>query len=541
MTWIQTVSQSIPFAIHNIKSGLQMASRFSIFDDDVDPSQLTMGFRRSCLLAAFLASSSAFVPQSTTRRRCSRQYAGVTIQETLEPEHDDRNEQEAASPWLSWMMRGRKPRGTNTVMMREAEALGGLPRSSRYSSRDWFHSAITLPNSGILRQIRSPVLAVTSWATFLSILHRKYLLIDPKLAERLYSPLAPHSLMMSALGLLLVFRTNSAYQRFAEGRAIWETIVNTSRDLFRLIMLFEQEIGLDRRRRIQRLLAAFPYLLRHRIRPNLVMRRVDDGQRDPENTILLYQDVSRSDNDPEWAAIANQEEKTGQSRRKTRPLYYVDKRSLPWRLLPTDALEPCARAQNRPLWVCDRMAKELKEVADSLPSFTNRERMTLLGLVDKLSRCIGGSERIHQTVVPLNYARHTLRALTIWLFSLPFVLLKDLKLLTGPVCFLMAWMLFGVFEIGYAIEDPFQGTLRLSILCDTVRRDVYGDENARITAFQLDEPPDEEEDDEPVELTDEIDADLAEDLKDEETDTTDAPVPKRSNLGGIDSTKNSFQ
>jgi len=45
----------------------------------------------------------------------------------------------------------------------------------------------------------------------------------------------------------------------------------------------------------------------------------------------------------------------------------------------------------------------------------------------------------------------------------------------------------GIFEIGYSIEDPFQGSLRLSILCDTVRRDVLGDENIRSTAFQLEE------------------------------------------------------
>jgi len=45
----------------------------------------------------------------------------------------------------------------------------------------------------------------------------------------------------------------------------------------------------------------------------------------------------------------------------------------------------------------------------------------------------------------------------------------------------------GIFEIGYSIEDPFQGSLRLSILCDTVRRDVFGDENIRSTAFQLEE------------------------------------------------------
>lgn len=97
--------------------------------------------------------------------------------------------------------------------------------------------------------------------------------------------------MVSALGLLLVFRTNSAYQRFVEGRKIWGNIVNCSRDLYRYIMMYEKEIGIDKRRRVQRLLAAFPFLLRHRVRPNLVMHRVDDELvvRDPQNTLLLYQ------------------------------------------------------------------------------------------------------------------------------------------------------------------------------------------------------------------------------------------------------------
>jgi predicted membrane chloride channel (bestrophin family) len=295
---------------------------------------------------------------------------------------------------------------------------------------------------------------MTSWATFLSLLHDKLLQINPVRAEHLYLPTTPHSLMMSALGLLLVFRTNSAYQRFAEGRKIWEGIVNTARDFSRMLMLYDTQVGVAKRRRIQRLLVAFPYLLRHRIRPNLVvMRRLDDEEhpRDPEHSILLYQDAGIKDNDPEAAWLAKSEELTGQSRRKKRTLYWVDKRTLPWRLLPgEDALEKCARAQNRPLWVCDRMAAEIHQVPDS-PSFTSRERLTLLKYIDNLSRCIGGAERIHQTVIPLNYARHTLRALTLWLFSLPFALVKDLKMLTGPVLFFVSWLLFGVYEIGYAI------------------------------------------------------------------------------------------
>lgn len=108
----------------------------------------------------------------------------------------------------------------------------------------------------------------------------------------------------------------------------------------------------------------------------------------------------------------------------------------------------------------------------------------MISKVEKLSNSIGSCERIHQTAVPLNYARHSLRALSIWLFTLPFCLVGSLELLTAPAIFLVSWLMFGVYEIGYSIEDPFQGTLRLSVLCDTIRRDVLADEVIRNTAFE---------------------------------------------------------
>jgi hypothetical protein len=217
------------------------------------------------------------------------------------------------------------------------------------------------------------------------------------------------------------------------------------------------------------------------------MYRLDDvdNVRDPEYSLVLYQDKAANDLDPEAAAVATQEENEGKSRRKRRQLYWVDKRTLPWRLLPPNALEPCARAQNRPLWVCDRMAQELRNIPDG-PNFTARERLALISKVEKLSGSIGACERIHQTVVPLNYARHSLRALTLFLFTLPFCLVQPLKYLTAPAIFLISWLMFGIYEIGYSIEDPFQGTLRLSVLCDAIRRDVLADEVIRSTAFEID-------------------------------------------------------
>lgn len=384
-----------------------------------------------------------------------------------------------------WMSQGR-PWGVNDFKIREPIALGGVPRSDRYSSADWFHNVINFPQSQILRNVINPTISLTIWATMISVLHKYG---SKRVREIICIPTTCHSIMVSTLGLLLVFRTNSAYQRFSEGRQIWERILSISRDLTRMAKCYETEIGIEKRRRIQKLLAAFPYLLRHRINPNSVKRKIvrtaENEERDTKNSILLYDDATACDNDREAATVATDEESTGKSRRKPRELYWVDRRTLPWRLLPSGALEACARAQNRPLWVVDRLAKECVSVPDG-PNFTSRERLTLIKHIEYLSSTIGACERIHQTVVPLNYARHMLRCLTFWLLSLPFAIVDQFRLLTGICLFVISWMLFGVYEIGTKIEDPFQGTLRLSILCDIIRRDTLGDELIRETAFKLD-------------------------------------------------------
>jgi len=370
-----------------------------------------------------------------------------------------------------------------TIISRESAKREDLSRSERYSAQDWRHNIASLPDSTILREVRNPLIWMSSWAAVVSVVHRYLRRSYPRVADHMTIPGAPHSLLVSAIGLLLVFRTNSAYQRFVEGRKIWEDISSTARDLTRMIKMYEEQIGKEKRIRVQRLLAAFPYLLRHRIKPNLLMRRLKGTNFERnEHSLLLYDDAVMTDYDLELATSAASEESDGKSRRNTRPLYWVDRRTLPWRLLPKQALEACARAQNRPLWVCDRMAKEIQTVPDQ-PNWTSRERLTTIAMLNKMSHCIGGCERIHQTVVPLNYARHSLRSLTIWLIGLPLALVKDLGLATAPVVWVVAWCLFGVYQIGYSIEDPFQGTLRLSILCDSIRKDVIGDEFFRDTAF----------------------------------------------------------
>lgn len=345
----------------------------------------------------------------------------------------------------------------------------------RYSASDWLHNMKTLPNSTILKQIKQPVLAITIWSCLVSLTHQLFLRNGfTKLASSMCMSGKPHSFLVSALGLLLVFRTNSAYQRFSEGRKIWEQILTLSRNVSRMTSLYQRDIGTDCKKRIYRLLSAFPYLLRHHIQPQCLdcMKKADGI-----NAILLPEDSSGCSNDDEKEC-------------------WVNRDSLPWSLLPDSALKKCVRSGNRPLWICDRLSHEFANVAYT-PNFTSRERLNLLSQVDKLSQCVGACERIHQTAVPLTYARHSLRSLTLWLWTLPFAVLSESMwsgLLVGPVVGAIAWVLLGVYQIGCNIEDPFQGTLRMSTLCNAVYRDVLYTSNAeeqyanpRDSAFSMEE------------------------------------------------------
>jgi len=294
------------------------------------------------------------------------------------------------------------------------------------------------------------------------------------LAQHMNLSSTPHSLLVSSLGLLLVFRTNSAYQKFAEGRRIWEKILSISRNVSRLATLYETDVKPERRRRVQRLLAAFPYLLRHHIQPCCLTSSQCAELLGSKHVLTLESSSSKGIKQ-----------------------CWVDRRDLPWSLLPNIALKKCAAVNNKPLWICDRLSKELQDV-EYTPNFTSRERLTFLSQIDKLSQCVGECERIHQTAVPLNYARHSLRGLTLWLLSLPFSLVKDLGLMTAPVMGIIAWLLLGVYEIGYAIEDPFQGSLNLNSLCESIHKDVmygyFGDDikRSRGNAFQIDKEESEE-------------------------------------------------
>jgi ion channel-forming bestrophin family protein len=101
----------------------------------------------------------------------------------------------------------------------------------------------------------------------------------------------------------------------------------------------------------------------------------------------------------------------------------------------------------------------------------------------------GACERILKTPIPFNYAVHIKQFLTLYLFTLPFVLIPVInpgfKWLSLPIVLLIGFALSGIEEAGVEVEDPF-GTdpndLPLESICSTIERDL-----TRLSA--LCEPP----------------------------------------------------
>lgn len=297
----------------------------------------------------------------------------------------------------------------------ESESRFRVP--SRYSTRDWWTILLGTPKSRVLRRIRHPMMFTAAWSALILGLYRIVPL--PQFS------FLPHNLIGSALSLLLVFRTNAAYTRFWEGGKRWQMLSDNVRSLSRMVMLYRDQVGRRRTERVVRLMCAFPVVLKQYLRGNVL------------------EDVS------------------GLSH-----------------LLTEADCASLRRVKNKPLHVTNLLAQQLRAVPDTtlhgtdLPLFSSRERLAMLKIVSDLSDCVGACERIVQTPIPFHYSRHTSRLATLFVNTLPFVLVRDLGLLLIPTMAILCWALFGIQEIGLMIEEPFRETLQLDHMCASIQRDI---------------------------------------------------------------------
>ena len=131
----------------------------------------------------------------------------------------------------------------------------------RHQSVHWLSNLGTIPSSRTLSRISGHLSAVVAVACIVWICSQ----VHPESLLWLVSGLntSMHSLVGGALGLLLVFRTNSGYDRFWEAQKIWGSMISAVREMSR--MAHSSLTGWDREHFLQ-LLAAFPAILLQHLR-----------------------------------------------------------------------------------------------------------------------------------------------------------------------------------------------------------------------------------------------------------------------------------
>ncbi|MCD8486885.1 MAG: hypothetical protein LRZ84_09150 [Desertifilum sp.] len=277
----------------------------------------------------------------------------------------------------------------------------------------WFRTATQLKGS-VLKAVLPRVFLCGIFGFIVSALYKQGWAINWPTADSLIPSLV--------LGLLLVFRTNTAYDRFWEGRKAWGSIIISVRNLARQIWVsIPEPEPEDRQAKIEalRLLLAFAVATKLHLRGEPVT-----------NELAAFMPLSR--------------------------------------------YEKLQGMNNPPLevafWIGDYLQQQHRRDRLSIQQLT-----AMYGLLDNLVAALSACERIQKTPIPLAYVIHLKQLLLIYCLSLPFQMVKTQGWQTGLTVALVSFALLGIEEIGIEIEDPFghdANDLPLDAICGTMQRNI---------------------------------------------------------------------
>jgi ion channel-forming bestrophin family protein len=288
-----------------------------------------------------------------------------------------------------------------------------IKRSVRQYEQEWFRLLFRVRGSVIPAVMPRVILcAVFAWGILL-LYARGWPLSSPILGSLVPS---------LVLGLLLVFRTNTSYERFWEGRKLWGNVVNLTRNLARqmwVAIATPQPGDREAKAAAVRLLPAFAIAMKLHLRGEAP--------------------------DAELAS-----------------------------LLSADRFAKLQPMNHPPLeiafWVADYLQTQQAR------GILNPYQLTYcLETLDDLVDALGGCERILKTPVPVAYSIHLKQLLMLYCLALPFQMVASVGWGTPFLVALISFAVFGIEEIGIEIENPFgrdPNDLPLDAICHTMRQNT---------------------------------------------------------------------
>ncbi|MGV3561330.1 bestrophin family protein [Larkinella arboricola] len=281
-----------------------------------------------------------------------------------------------------------------------------------YNPKEWVRFLINFPKADTVRKLLPYLGLMAVYAFLVAILILEVFGLKDNSDLRQISLM--HSLLGFVISMLLVFRTNTAYDRWWEGRRQWGALVNNSRNLALKLEPLLDKIATEERDFFRTMIPNFAYAMKNHLRTGFI------EQEFTESALFHLTDLDRDGHIPAQISAAI-----------TRKVYELQRRGI---ILPEHLL------------------------------FLNAE---LLSFMDICGAC----ERIHRTPIPYSYSSFLKKFIFIYCITLPLGYVFNLHYLVIPFAVFVSYVLASLEVIAEEIEDPF-GTDANDLPAETICRNI---------------------------------------------------------------------
>lgn len=269
-----------------------------------------------------------------------------------------------------------------------------------YNTRDWFTFIFKFHKADTFRKLLPLIIAVSAYAGIIAWLELEYW----NLSESNYIKNIPimHGLLGFAISMLLVFRTNTAYDRWWEGRKLWGNLVNNSRNLAMKLQAILPAEATEERAFFRKIIPAYAYSLHNHLHKE--QTRVELFEHDEHQD--LFHEIDKAKHIPNQVAMHIYQH--------IHQLHAQQKIS----------------------------GEQLLFLNSEIQSFTD---------------ICGACERIKNTPIPYSYSVFIKKFIFFYIMTLPFGYVFQLGFYVIPVVAFVFYVLASLELIAEEIEDPFGG------------------------------------------------------------------------------------
>ena len=285
-----------------------------------------------------------------------------------------------------------------------------------YNAKEWLSFIFSFHKSDTIRKLWKTLIVVAIFSFLIAYLEIDYLDLGKNSSLKNISII--HSLIGFVLSLLLVFRTNTAYDRWWEGRKLWGKLVNDSRNLSLKLNAFLPKDDVENREFFAKNISLFGQVLNTHLTKKSTRFALDQKEH-PEIADIL------SKNHPPSAAV-------GIILTKINELYKEEK-------LTRD---------------------QFRYMDDDINGFMD---------------VCGGCERIKNTPIPYSYIVFLKKFIALFVFSLPIGYVFTLGYWVVPLTAFIFYVLVSIELIAEEIEDPFNNDpndIPTQKLADNIEKNV---------------------------------------------------------------------